>query len=259
MKVISANLNGIRSANTKGFFDWLATQAADIVCVQEIKIQATQMSPDFIAPCGLQGHFQYAQKAGYSGVGVYTRETPKRVIIGFDGGEFDAEGRLVQVDLDKLTVLSAYFPSGSSSEERQLAKFRFLAVFLPHFQALQAECAAAGRGLLLCGDINMAHQNIDLKNWKGNLKNSGFTPEERAWMSAFTTEHQMVDVWRTLYPDAPGYSWWSNRGDAYNKDVGWRIDYQLASKDLAAAARSAQVFKDIKFSDHAPVIVEYAV
>ena len=256
-KVITANLNGIRSAASKGFFEWLVTEEPDVVCVQETKIQDHQMSPDFIAPSGLHGHFHYAQKAGYSGVGVYTREKPSRVVIGFDGGEFDFEGRLVQVDLQKFTVLSAYFPSGSSSEERHAAKFRFLAVFLPHFQALQAECAAAGRGLLLCGDINMAHQNIDLKNWKGNLKNSGFTPDERAWMSALLTEHGMVDIWRTLHPEVPGYSWWSNRGGAYDKDVGWRIDYQLASADLAAKAHTASVYKAQKFSDHAPVVVEY--
>ena len=259
MKIISANLNGIRSANTKGFFNWLGAQNADFVCLQETKIQAHQMSADFLAPHGLHGAFHYAQKAGYSGVGVYSKEQPLAVKIGFDGGEFDAEGRMVQVDTARTTVVSAYFPSGSSGDDRQAAKFRFLAAFIPHLQALQAACAAAGRGLVVCGDVNIAHAEIDLKNWKGNLKNSGFTPEERAWMTALLTQHGMVDVWRTLYPAQAGYTWWSNRGDAYNKDVGWRIDYQLASPSLAAKATRASIYKAEKFSDHAPLVVEYGV
>jgi exodeoxyribonuclease III len=261
MKIITANLNGIRSANTKGFFKWLASQNADVVCLQETKIQAHQMTADFLKPMAdfgqYFGHFHYAQKAGYSGVGVYTKLEPSVVKIGFDNGEFDAEGRMVQVDLPSATVISAYFPSGSSGEERQAAKFRFLAVFVPHLKQLQAVCKQSGRGLVVCGDINMAHAEIDLKNWKGNLKNSGFTPEERAWMTALLTEHGMVDVWRTMYPAQPGYTWWSNRGAAYEKDVGWRIDYQLASADFAAKATVASVYKDEKFSDHAPLIIEY--
>lgn len=257
MKIISANLNGIRSANTKGFFSWLDAQNADFVCVQETKIQAHQMTAAFLAPQGLHGAFHYAQKAGYSGVGVYSREKPRTVTVGFDGGEFDAEGRMVQVDTEKTTVVSAYFPSGSSGDDRQAAKFRFLAAFIPHLKTLQAACAAAGRYLVVCGDINIAHAEIDLKNWKGNLKNSGFTPEERAWMTELLTTHGMMDVWRNLYPQAPGYTWWSNRGDAYHKDVGWRIDYQLVSPNLATQARSAHIYKAEKFSDHAPLVVEY--
>ncbi len=261
MRIITANLNGIRSANTKGFFAWMQAQNADVVCVQETKIQAVQMTADFLAPAGdfgsYVGHFHYAQKAGYSGVGVYTKVAPSSVKIGFDDGEFDFEGRMVQVDLPQATVVSAYFPSGSSGDERQAAKFRFLAKFLPHLHSLQAACKAAGRGLVVCGDVNIAHAEIDLKNWKGNLKNSGFTPEERAWMTALLTEHGMVDTWRTLYPSEAGYTWWSNRGAAYEKDVGWRIDYQLASANFADKARSASIYKGEKFSDHAPLTVDY--
>jgi exodeoxyribonuclease III len=263
MRIITANLNGIRSASTKGFFRWLHAQNADVVCVQETKIQAEQMTADFLSPShnggAYVGHFHYAQKAGYSGVGVYTKAAPVAVKIGFDGGEFDHEGRMVQVDLPALTVVSAYFPSGSSGDERQAAKFRFLAQFLPHLHQLQAACSAAGRGLLVCGDVNIAHAEIDLKNWKANLKNSGFTPPERAWMTALLTQHHMVDVWRSLYPDVAGYTWWSNRGAAYEKDVGWRIDYQLASPDWAGKARSASIYKAEKFSDHAPLIVDYTL
>jgi exodeoxyribonuclease III len=164
---------------------------------------------------------------------------------------------MVQVDLPNVTVISAYFPSGSSGDERQAAKFRFLAAFLPHLKRLQASCHAAGRGLVVCGDVNIAHAEIDLKNWKGNLKNSGFTPEERAWMTALLSEHGMVDVWRTLYPSEAGYTWWSNRGAAYENNVGWRIDYQLASADFAAKATTASIYKAQKFSDHAPLIVVY--
>jgi exodeoxyribonuclease III len=259
MRIITANLNGIRSANTKGFFTWMLAQNADVVCVQETKIQAVQMTADFLAPAGYVGHFHYAQKAGYSGVGVYTKAAPSLVKIGFDDGEFDAEGRMVHVDLPNVTVVSAYFPSGSSGDERQAAKFRFLNTFLPHLHSLQATCKAAGRGLVVCGDVNIAHAEIDLKNWKGNLKNSGFTPPERAWMTALFADHAMVDTWRTLYPSDPGYTWWSNRGAAYEKDVGWRIDYQLASADFAPKASSASIYKGEKFSDHAPLTVDYAL
>lgn len=263
MKIITANLNGIRSAHTKGFFTWLNTQQADVVCVQETKIQAVQMSEALLNPttetCQYIGHFHYAQKAGYSGVGIYTKIMPDAVKIGFDNGEFDAEGRVIQVDLPEVTVISAYFPSGSSGDVRQAAKFRFLAAFLPHLKQLQIRCKTEKRGLVLCGDINIAHQNIDLKNWKSNLKFSGFTPEERAWFTHMLTQESMVDMWRTLYPNEAGYTWWSNRGGAYQNNVGWRIDYQLCSADFAAKARHASIYKAQKFSDHAPLIVEYTV
>lgn len=254
MRIITANLNGVRSASSKGFFDWLATQSADVVCVQELKAQEVDMRPEFLLASGLSGYFHYAEKKGYSGVGVYTRQTPDFIQIGYEPVEFDAEGRYVRVDLGPLTVISVYLPSGSSSDERQEAKFRFLDKFRPHLQELMA----SGREVLVCGDWNIAHQPIDLKNWKGNLKNSGFLPEEREWMSKVINEIGFVDVWRNLYPEQPGYTWWSNRGQAYAKDVGWRIDYQMATPGLAKKAKSASIFKDIKFSDHAPLIIDYS-
>ena len=149
--------------------------------------------------------------------------------------------------------ISLYRPSGSSSEERQQVKFRFLVVFYPMLRELQTQ----GRDIVICGDWNIAHQNIDLKNWKGNLKNSGFLPEEREWIGKVIAELGWVDIWRTLYPETPGYTWWSQRGQAYAKDVGWRIDYQMATPDLAGRARSAHVYKQEKFSDHAPLVVDY--
>jgi exodeoxyribonuclease-3 len=252
-KIISANLNGIRSASKKGFFTWMAQQDADFVCVQELKAQAADMTPDFIRPEGYHGHFHYAQKKGYSGVGVYSKKAPDAVVIGFGDPEFDAEGRYVRCDFDNFTVISVYCPSGSSSPERQEAKFRFMEVFFPHLEALKAE----GRELVICGDWNIAHQNIDLKNWKSNQKNSGFLPEERAWMTRIFDAIGLVDVHRSIDERPDQYTWWSNRGQAWAKNVGWRIDYQVATQGIAAQAHAVSVYKDERFSDHAPLLIEY--
>jgi exodeoxyribonuclease-3 len=257
-KVTSLNLNGIRSATSKGLESWLAQAQPDCICVQEVKAQANDIQGRFERLGDLHGHFHFAEKKGYSGVGIYTRHTPSDVRIGFGSAEFDPEGRYVELRFDtparKLSVISAYFPSGSSGEERQAAKFRFLEAFYPHLQDLRAT-----RELLLCGDLNIAHQEIDLKNWKGNRKNSGFLPEERAWMSKTLSEGGLVDVYRQLEPTATDdcYTWWSNRGQAYAKNVGWRLDYHLATPALAASARSVNIYKGEKFSDHAPVTMEY--
>ncbi|RQW24986.1 exodeoxyribonuclease III [Rhodobacteraceae bacterium CH30] len=253
LRIVSANLNGIRSADKKGFFDWMAKQEADFVCVQELKAQAADLSARMQAADGMQGYFHYAEKKGYSGVGVYTRRTPDAVIEGLGIDWIDREGRYLQLDFGQLSVISLYLPSGSSSDERQQVKFDFLAVFLPHLESLYA----SGRDVVICGDWNIAHNEIDLKNWKGNLKNSGFLPEERAWIGDLFQRVGWADVWRTLYPQAPGYSWWSNRGQAYAKDVGWRIDYQIATPALMACAQNGHVYKDEKFSDHAPLIIDY--
>ena len=257
-KLTSLNLNGIRSATTKGVEAWLEQHAPDCICVQEVKAQAADVAGKFEALAGLKGHFQFAEKKGYSGVGVYTRFEPSDVVVGFDGGEFDAEGRYVETRFDtpsrKLSIISVYFPSGSSGPERQEAKFRFLDKMYPHLMALKAE-----RDFVVCSDVNIAHQEADLKNWKGNLKNSGFLPEERAWMTKLTTEGGVVDVYRRLQPGTTDacYTWWSNRGQAYAKNVGWRLDYHLATPALADKARSEAIYKSEKFSDHAPITIEY--
>ena len=257
-KLTSLNLNGIRSATTKGVEAWLAQHAPDCICVQEVKAQAPDVAGKFEALAGLKGHFHFAEKKGYSGVGVYTRHEPSDVVIGFDGGEFDAEGRYVETRFDtpsrKLSIISVYFPSGSSGPERQEAKFRFLDKIYPHLMALKAE-----REFIVCSDVNIAHQEADLKNWKGNLKNSGFLPEERAWMTKLTTEGGIVDVYRRLQPDTTDacYTWWSNRGQAYAKNVGWRLDYHLATPAIADKARTEAIYKGEKFSDHAPITIEY--
>lgn len=257
-KLTSLNLNGIRSATSKGLEGWLQQARPDCICVQEVKAQQDDVQGKFQELAGLQGHFHFAQKKGYSGVAVYTRHEPSDVIIGYNSPEFDAEGRYVELRFDtpkhKMSILSVYFPSGSSGEDRQQAKFRFLDEFYPHLQQLKAQ-----REFILCGDVNIAHKEIDLKNWRSNQKNSGFTPEERAWVTKLLGEGGMVDVYRRLHPDTTdtSYTWWSNRGQAYANNVGWRLDYHLATPAMAASARSCHIYKDQKFSDHAPITIEY--
>ena len=252
-RIISANLNGVRSAHKKGFFNWLASVDADFICVQELKAQEADMTEDFLRPHGYHGHFHYAEKKGYSGTGVYSRCAPDSKRIGFGCPEFDAEGRYTRCDFGNLTVISLYAPSGSSSPERQLAKFRFMEAFLPHLQELKAE----GREVVICGDWNIANKEIDLKNWKSNQKNSGFLPEERAWMTRLFDELGLVDVHRVVAPEAADYTWWSNRGQSWAKNVGWRIDYHVATPGIAAKAHAVSVYKEERFSDHAPLIIDY--
>jgi len=255
LRIISLNLNGIRSAAGKGCFDWLADQRADVVCVQELKAQEADLSAALRAPAGYQGWFHYAEKKGYSGVGIYARRAPDRVVVGIGNPEFDAEGRYLRADFGTLSVISVYLPSGSSSPERQAAKFRFMELFYPVLTALRDE----GREMVICGDWNIAHREIDLKNWKSNQKNSGFLPEERTWLTQVFDQLGWVDVYRRLHPETLGeaYTWWSNRGQAWAKNVGWRIDYQIATAGIATAARAARVFKDQRFSDHAPLTIDY--
>jgi exodeoxyribonuclease-3 len=255
LRVITINLNGIRSANRKGFFEWMAGQDADIVCLQELKAQHADLSDEMRAPAGYHGYFHVAEKKGYSGVGIYSRRAPERIVEGLGNPEFDREGRYLEADFGGLSVISLYLPSGSSSEERQAAKYRFMDIFLPHMQAL----IASGREIIICGDWNIAHREADLKNWKSNQKNSGFLPEERAWLTRLFDEVGWQDTYRRLHPEATDacYTWWSNRGQAWAKNVGWRLDYQIATPGIAAMARAATVYKDERFSDHAPLTIDY--
>jgi exodeoxyribonuclease III len=265
MRIITLNLNGIRSASNKGFFKWLQTVQPDIICLQELKAQASDMTSEMLAPEGYYGYFHYAQKKGYSGVGIYAKKQPDEVIIGLgntdtqlseqENIEIDNEGRYIECRFGNLSVISLYLPSGSSGEERQAFKFKVMAHFMLHLESLRS----SGRDILICGDWNIAHQEIDLKNFKGNKKNSGFLPEERAWMSDIFGRVGWVDVYRCLYPDTTDacYTWWSNRGQAWAKNVGWRIDYQIATPLLAEKAIQASVYKEERFSDHAPLIIDY--
>ena len=255
-RLVSLNLNGIRSAASKGFEAWAHSVAADCMGVQEIKAQADTVLGRLKKLGALTGHFHYADKKGYSGVGMYARKPPSAVITGIGDAEFDAEGRYVEVRFDtpvrKLSIISCYFPSGSSGELRQAAKFRFLALMAPHLKALAAE-----RELILVGDINIAHKEIDLKNWRGNQKNSGFLPEERAWMTSLLDEIGLVDVFRRLNPHPEQYTWWSNRGQAWAKNVGWRLDYHLATPAIAKHAKAEHIHLEPRFSDHAPLTIDY--
>ena len=252
---MTLNLNGIRSACAKGFLGWLARQKADIVCVQEVKAQPNDLDQAILRPDRYEGHFHCAEKKGYSGVGLYTRVKPDRVDSGIGSREFDAEGRYIQADYGNLSVVSVYMPSGSSSPERQQAKFRFMDEFMPILRRL----AKGGRELILCGDWNIAHREIDLRNWRSNQKNSGFLPEERAWLTKLFEDVGWVDVYRRLCPEATeaSYTWWSNRGQAWAKNVGWRIDYHVATPGIAAKAVKASIYKARRFSDHAPLTIDY--
>lgn len=255
MKIISLNLNGIRSAANKGLYAWLKKQDADIICMQEIKAQVSDMTTEMLNPTGYYGYFHYAEKKGYSGVGIYSKTQPDAVIEGLGIGDIDREGRYIEARFGNLSVVSLYLPSGSSGEERQAFKFSVMERFMPQLQALKQ----SGQDIVICGDWNIAHKEADLKNWKGNKKNSGFLPEERAWLSTLFDQVGWVDVYRRLHPDTTDacYTWWSNRGQAWAKNVGWRIDYQIATPDLASRAVATSVYKDERFSDHAPLIVEY--
>ncbi|TSE23121.1 exodeoxyribonuclease III [Tepidimonas aquatica] len=258
LRVTSLNLNGIRSAVSKGLPAWTVAAAPDVLCVQELKAQPPDLAGRFEVLGDLRGYFHCAAKKGYSGVGIYTRHEPSDVVVGIGVPEFDDEGRYLELRFDtpqrKLSVVSVYFPSGSSGDERQAAKYRFL----DQIEPVLAQLAARGEALV-CGDVNIAHTEKDLKNWRGNQNNSGFLPEERAWMTRLLGDGRWVDVYRRLHPDAEGegYTWWSNRGQAWAKNVGWRIDYHLATPALAALARRAEVYKAQRFSDHAPLTIEY--
>jgi exodeoxyribonuclease-3 len=257
VRIISLNVNGIRSAWAKGLPRWLARQKADVVCLQEVKARELDLADKVSAPRGFEAHYHCADKRGYSGVALITRHKPDAVSCGFGSREFDCEGRLVRADYGELSVISVYQPSGSSSEERQQAKFRFMAEFYPYLKKLRDDGRRGGREFILCGDWNIAHREIDLKNWRSNRKNSGFLPEERAWLTRVFDELGWVDVFRRLDARPEQYTWWSNRGQAWAKNVGWRIDYHIATPGIAAKAIKASIYKDRRFSDHAPLTIDY--
>ncbi len=253
MRIISLNLNGIRSATAKGLLPWLAKQKPDVVCLQELKAHESDLSAEVKSPQGLHGYFHAAQKKGYSGVAVYACKAPDKIVKGIAIKDIDAEGRFIQVDFGALSVISVYVPSGTSSAERLAIKFSFMKRFYPVLKKLRS----GGREIILCGDWNVAHKEIDLKNWKSNQKNSGFLPEERAWLSRIFDELGFLDVFRTLDQRPEQYTWWSNRGQAWAKNVGWRLDYQIATPGIAAHAKKVAIYKDQRFSDHAPLIIDY--
>ncbi len=253
MRIITLNVNGIRSAARKGFFDWLPTQTADFICLQEIKAQGDQIEDSLFRPAGYHCHYLSAVKKGYSGVAVYSRHPPDDIIEGLDWADFDAEGRYLEFRLGTLSVVSLYLPSGSSGPERQAVKFDIMQRLLPCLEAK----LKSGRDYVLCGDWNIAHKPIDLKNWRSNQKNSGFLPEERAWLDQVFDACGWVDAFRVLNDQPDEYTWWSNRGQAWARNVGWRIDYHIISPGLQPALRKASIYRAERFSDHAPLIIDY--
>ena len=253
LRIISLNLNGIRSAVKKGVLEWLHTQSASVICLQELKAQTKDIVPTVGNPDGLHGYFHCAERPGYSGVGVYSSVPPDQVIEGVRIDDIDSEGRYIEVRHGNLSVVSVYVPSGSSSPERLAVKFSFMERFIEPLHKL----ISSGREVIICGDWNVAHKQIDLKNWRSNQKNSGFLPEEREWFSGVIDKLGYVDVFRTLNQEPEQYTWWSNRGQARANNVGWRLDYQLATPGIAALARRAEIYTEQRFSDHAPLIIDY--
>jgi len=255
VRIITVNLNGIRSAVRKGFFDWLQNQNADVICVQELKAQEAELQHPSLALLGYHAYFHYAEKKGYSGVGLYSRHKPKHVVTGLGFDTADQEGRYVAVNLGGLWIASLYMPSGTSGDFRQTAKNNFLDRYAQYLNSLQQDKC----DYIICGDWNIAHKNIDLKNWRSNQKHSGFLPEERAWMDKLLNEMSFVDAFRVVNQDPDQYTWWSNRGRAWEKNVGWRIDYQIITPGLKPTVKSAMIYKDQRFSDHAPLTIEYDI
>lgn len=253
-RIITLNVNGLRSAARKGMFEWLLTQDADVICFQETKAHASQLEDDAYRLPGYERYFHDAQKRGYSGVSIYSKHTPRQVTVGLGWPEADNEGRYIQLDFENVSVASVYFPSGTSGDARQAVKFDFLKRFMEHLTAIQAD----KKRMIFCADVNIAHKQIDIKNWKANQKNSGFLPEERAWMDELIEKRKFVDCFRRVNPGSNEYSWWSNRGQARANNVGWRIDYHLATPLLHSDVVNAEIYREKRFSDHAPVVVEYS-
>ena len=253
LRIVSLNLNGIRSAFRKDLDQWLARSRADIVCVQELKAQEKDLTEDLKNPSKYHGYFHHAQRPGYSGVGIYSKREPDDVIEGLGIEDIDHEGRYIEARYGDLSVVSVYVPSGSSSDERLAIKYKFMERFI---QPLH-ELIRSGRHIVICGDWNVAHKQIDLKNWRSNQKNSGFLPAEREWFDGILEKLGYVDVFRLINKQPEQYTWWSNRGRAWDNNVGWRIDYQLANPELAKLAKKVSIYKEKRFSDHAPLIIDY--
>ena len=253
MKIVTFNANGIRSAARKGFYDWMNETAPDIVCIQELKAQPDQLTDEIFSPAGYTNYFQCAKKKGYSGVALYTRTNPSDVTTGIGWDDFDSEGRYVRADFEQISIISIYLPSGTSSDERQV----FKEAILNRLKPVLLELREQKREYVICGDFNIAHKPVDLRNWKGNRNNSGFLPQERAWMDWLFDTAGFVDTFRVVDTRPGQYTWWSNRGGAYENNVGWRLDYQVATPALRTRVESVSVFTGTKFSDHAPLTIDY--
>lgn len=255
MRVISFNVNGIRSAITKGAFRWLAKQDADVICLQEVRASEKVLESAELQLPGYHGYHCHAQKSGYSGVAILTKKEPTKVVEKLGFALADDEGRYVQAEFGDLVIGSLYLPSGTSGEDRQALKYHFLDKYI----VILEKIVKSKRPTIICGDWNIAHKNIDLKNWKTNQKNSGFLPQERAWLDKVFNETGMVDAFRVINQEENQYTWWSNRSNAWNNNVGWRIDYQIVTPDLKNKIKNVAIYRGEKFSDHAPLIIDYDI
>ena len=254
MRIVTLNANGIRSAHNKGLAEWMSKlRGWDVFCLQEMKANIEDVPEAMLRPKKSHGHFHPAERKGYSGTALWSKKKPVNVVKAFGVGEFDGEGRYLEADFGPVSVVSLYLPSGAAGPERQASKDRFLVAFVKHLVALR-KC---GKEIVICGDFNIAHKEIDLKNYKSNKKSSGFLPHEREWLTHVFDEIGFIDVFRTLDPRPEQYTWWSNRGDSWNKNVGWRLDYQIATPEIAATAKSASIYLEERFSDHAPLVIDY--
>ncbi len=252
-RIITCNTNGIRAAARKGFFDWLATQEADVVCLQETRAQVAQLSDPIFTPQGYHCYYNEAERKGYSGTALFSRVQPQRVLTRLGWDPADSEGRYLQADYAGVSVISLYMPSGSSSEQALAKKYRFMDAFLEHLRGLRRK----RREFIICADWNICHKPIDLKNWRSNQKNSGFLPEERAWLDVLYDEVGYIDAFRLVNQEPEQYTWWSNRGQARAKNVGWRLDYQVITPRLAERVTAAEIYTGEQFSDHAPHTMHY--
>jgi exodeoxyribonuclease III len=253
MRIITCNVNGLRSAHTKGFTRWMRRQKADLVCLQEIKAQEADLPRALLAPRGLHAFFHPAEKRGYSGVAIYSKREPDKATLGLGIPDIDAQGRFLQLDFGDLSVISLYMPSGTMGDEAQARKYRFMERFMPRLEQMRA----CGREFVVCGDWNIAHKEIDIWNPKGNQKNTGFLPRERDWMTQVFESHGFVDAFRAVDAAPHRYTWWSNFGGARAGNKGWRIDYQVATPGIARLARKAAIYTGAWFSDHAPLTLDY--
>jgi len=255
VRVITLNANGIRSAARRGFFDWAQTQAADVICLQETRAQEHQLPAGAFLLPGFTGYFVDAKRRGYSGVALYTRSEPLEVRRTLGWEDADSEGRFIQADFGELTVSSLYAPSGISGPPRQAFKMNFLERLL----AVLAQLRRSGREHIICGDFNVAHKDIDTYNPARNRHVTGFLPEERAWMDALLERVGWVDAFRVVNTEPNQFTWWSNWPGAWERNLGWRIDYQIVTPGLAEKVRRASIYKETRFSDHAPLTIEYAL
>ncbi|MBT7235952.1 MAG: exodeoxyribonuclease III [Gammaproteobacteria bacterium] len=255
MKVLTLNVCGIRASQKKGLFNWLKKIKPDLICLQEVRALEDQISSDDFKINGYNRYMSVAEKKGYSGVCIYTKETPKSINVSFGSKIFTKEGRFIELELKKINVISVYFPSGSSSEIRQDMKYQFMSKFESYLKKIQKK----NKTILICGDWNIAHKEIDIKNWKANQKNSGFLPEERKWIDRIIKHYGCIDAFRNINKDPHNYTWWSNRGRAWDNNVGWRIDYQMLSSTKNIKVLAANIYKKERFSDHSPLIIDYDI